>query len=190
MLRRKRNTGHALPADRAAASPAIRRHAIMPASSSPPRHRWRRSRVLRGVSDPFDLDRFVSAQDACWPAPLEELARGRKTGHWMWFVFPQIAGLGRSTTARHFAIRTRAEARAYLAHPVLGLRLRIAAKAMFAAPGSAAAILGLTDAIKLRSSMTLFAATADDTAPFDGVLARFFGGEPDPATLTLIDEGN
>lgn len=105
----------------------------------------------------------------------------------MWFVFPQIAGLGRSDIARHYAIRDAAEARAYLAHPVLGARLAEATAAVVAAPGSAEAILGGIDAIKLRSSMTLFAAVADDPTPFDAAMDRFFGGAPDPATLALLE---
>jgi uncharacterized protein (DUF1810 family) len=132
------------------------------------------------------LDRFVTAQQGVYTAALAELRRGHKTSHWMWFVFPQIAGLGRSATAQHYAIGDRAEARAYLAHPLLGPRLIEATAAVTAAAGSAEAILGGIDAIKLRSSMTLFAAVADDPAPFAAALARFFAGEPDPATLALL----
>ncbi|WP_267395694.1 MULTISPECIES: DUF1810 domain-containing protein [unclassified Sphingomonas] len=132
------------------------------------------------------LDRFVEAQQGVYASALAELRRGHKTSHWMWFVFPQIAGLGRSATAQHYAIRDRAEASAYLAHPLLGPRLVEATQAVTAATGSAEAILGGIDAIKLRSSMTLFAAVADDPAPFAAALARFFAGEPDPATLALI----
>lgn len=147
--------------------------------------RWR-STVAGGMTTP-SLDRFVSAQATVWPQALAELRRGRKTSHWMWFVFPQIAGLGRSDIARHYAIRDAAEARAYLAHPVLGARLAEATAAVVAAPGSAEAILGGIDAIKLRSSMTLFAAVADDRTPFDAAMDRFFGGAPDPATLALLE---
>lgn len=133
-----------------------------------------------------DLDRFIRAQDGVYVTALAELRRGRKASHWMWFVFPQIAGLGRSDMARVYAIRDSDEARAYLAHPVLGPRLVEAAEAAVAASGSAAAIFGGIDAIKLRSSMTLFAAVADDAAPFAAALARFFNGAPDPATLGLL----
>lgn len=133
-----------------------------------------------------DLDRFVAAQASTHDRALAELRAGRKASHWMWFVFPQIAGLGRSDTARFYAIRDRAEAQAYLAHPLLGPRLHAATKAAIAAPGDAEAIFGGIDAIKLRSSMTLFAEAADDPAAFEAALDRFFGGERDPATLALL----
>lgn len=135
------------------------------------------------------LDRFVSAQARVYDDALAELRRGRKTSHWMWFVFPQLAGLGRSETARFYAIRDKAEARAYLAHPILGPRLVEATAAMLAAPGSAETILGGIDALKLRSSMTLFAAAADDPTPFVAALDRFFTGQRDDATLALIVPG-
>ena len=134
-----------------------------------------------------DLDRFIAAQATTYDGALAELRRGCKTGHWMWFVFPQIAGLGRSDTARFYAIRNAEEARAYLAHPLLGPRLVAAAQAIVAAPGDAATILGAIDAIKLRSSMTLFAAVADDPAPFAAALNRFFDGKRDEATSALLD---
>ncbi|TXC72539.1 DUF1810 domain-containing protein [Sphingomonas ginsenosidivorax] len=133
-----------------------------------------------------DLDRFVAAQDGVYPQALAELRRGTKTSHWMWFVFPQIAGLGRSAMAQAYAIGSADEARAYLAHPVLGPRLVEATLAVTAARGSAEAILGGIDAIKLRSSMTLFAAVADDPVPFRAALDRFFGGVEDPATCALL----
>ena len=136
------------------------------------------------MTDP--LDRFVEAQRATYPQALAELVEGSKRGHWMWFVFPQIAGLGRSETARFYAIRDVSEARAYLAHPLLGARLIAATRAVIAAPGSAETILGDIDAMKLRSSMTLFAAAADDPAPFVAALDRFFGGERDAATLDRL----
>jgi uncharacterized protein (DUF1810 family) len=136
-----------------------------------------------------DLDRFIAAQATTYDGALAELRRGRKTSHWMWFVFPQIAGLGRSDTARFYAIRDAGEARAYLAHPVLGPRLIAATEAVIAAPGDAATILGPVDAIKLRSSMTLFAAVSDDPVPFVTALDRFFDGERDEATLVLLDRG-
>ena len=137
--------------------------------------------------DPHDLQRFVAAQEGTYPQALAELRRGRKTSHWMWFVFPQIAGLGHSAMARHYAIRDAAEARAYLAHPLLGVRLIEATRAVTAAPGSgASAIMGGIDAIKLRSSLTLFAEVADDPTPFEAALARFFAGERDPETLRRL----
>lgn len=138
------------------------------------------------LSMAHDLDRFVAAQAAVYAQALVELRRGRKTGHWMWFVFPQIAGLGRSDTARFYAIRNVAEARAYLAHPLLGLRLLEATEAVIAAPGHAETILGGIDAIKLRSSMTLFAVVAAEPAPFVAALDRFFDGDRDAATLALL----
>ena len=141
------------------------------------------------ATDPFDLDRFVEAQADSHAGAMRELARGRKTGHWMWFVFPQVAGLGHSAMARHYAIRSLAEARAYLAHPVLGPRLAEATRAVTAASGSAAAIMGGIDAVKLRSSMTLFAVAATqvaERAPFEAALARFFSGERDPETLARL----
>jgi uncharacterized protein (DUF1810 family) len=132
------------------------------------------------------LDRFLSAQALVHDQALAELRRGRKTSHWMWFIFPQIAGLGRSETARFYAIRDAAEARAYLAHPLLGPRLIEATRTVTTAPGTAVAIFGEIDTLKLRSSLTLFAAVADDPAPFEAALTRFYGGERDPATLDLL----
>ena len=133
-----------------------------------------------------DLDRFVAAQADSYAEALAELRRGRKLGHWMWWVFPQLAGLGLSATSRRFAIADAAEARAYLAHPLLGPRLAEATAAVVAATGTAEVILGSIDAMKLRSSLTLFAVVADDAAPFDTALARFFNGERDERTLALL----
>jgi uncharacterized protein (DUF1810 family) len=132
------------------------------------------------------LDRFVSAQDRTYDRALAEVRRGRKTSHWMWYVFPQIAGLGRSDMAQRYAIRDAAEARAYLVHLLLGPRLIEITEAAIAAPGSAEAIFGGIDAVKLRSSLTLFAAVADDPAPFERGLDRFYEGERDPETLRLL----
>jgi uncharacterized protein (DUF1810 family) len=135
----------------------------------------------------FDLDRFVAAQDGIYAEALAELRAGAKRSHWMWFVFPQLAGLGRSPTALFFGIASAAEARAYLGHPLLGARLRECSAALLAHRGERAeAILGGIDAMKLRSSMTLFEAAADDPAPFAAVLDAFFGGERDAATLDLL----
>jgi uncharacterized protein (DUF1810 family) len=131
----------------------------------------------------FDLERFVEAQDRVWPSVLAELRAGHKTSHWMWFVFPQIAGLGRSPTSVKYAISGLDEARAYLEHPVLGARLRETAELLLGHTGlSAFDILGGIDAQKLHSSMTLFARASDDPL-FESVLDRYFDGEPDPATL-------
>ena len=135
----------------------------------------------------FDLDRFLEAQEGVYDAVLAELRRGRKTGHWMWFVFPQIAGLGRSPAAQQYAIAGIDEARAYVAHPVLGARLRECAAALLTVAGrSAEDILGPIDAMKLRSSMTLFHRAAPDEALFRSVLDRFYDGRPDAATDELL----
>lgn len=142
------------------------------------------------TDDPFRLRRFLAAQDAggTYPRALGELRAGRKRTHWMWFVFPQVAGLGHSATAREYAISGRDEARAYLDHPVLGARLREAAGALLDGPGGdPAAILGPVDAMKLRSSMTLFAEVAPDEPVFRAVLDRFYAGAADEATLTRLD---
>jgi uncharacterized protein (DUF1810 family) len=133
-----------------------------------------------------DLNRFVSAQAAVYPEALAELKEGRKRTHWMWFVFPQIAGLGVSPTAQRYAIRSLDEARAYLAHPVLGPRLAECARAVLAVDGKTAEdIFGYPDDLKLRSSMTLFARAADDPGVFQAVLDRYYDG-PDPKTLDLL----
>jgi uncharacterized protein (DUF1810 family) len=143
----------------------------------------------RAAADRFDLDRFVRAQHGVHEAALDELRRGRKTSHWMWFVFPQLAGLGRSATAERYGITGADEARAYLAHPVLGTRLRTAAEEVAAAPArSTDELLGHTDALKLRSSMTLFGRVATDPTPFTAALDRWYDGAEDPATLRLLGE--
>jgi len=135
----------------------------------------------------FDLDRFVAAQDGIYAQAFTELKSGRKQSHWMWFVFPQLAGLGRSPTAIFYAIASAEEARAYLAHPVLGARLRECMAAILHHTNkSAEEIFGAIDAMKLKSSMTLFEAVAGDPAPFAAVLDAFFGGARDAATLDLL----
>jgi uncharacterized protein (DUF1810 family) len=135
----------------------------------------------------FDLGRFRSAQEGVYPGVVEELRRGRKSGHWIWFIFPQVAGLGRSATSQHYAISSLAEARAYLADPVLGSRLRECAQLLLAVCGrSASQILGELDAMKVRSSMTLFHRAAPEEPIFRQVLDRFFGGLSDSATDALI----
>lgn len=160
--------------------------------------------------DRFHLRRFVTAQDegAVFERALAEVEAGSKRSHWMWFVYPQIAGLGGSPMAQRYAVSGLAEARAYLAHPVLGPRLLAAARAAATSPGrTAESVFGGVDALKLRSSMTLFAAAAEtadgraEAGPGDpddawrrttaqacrDVLARFFAGEPDPATVRLVE---
>uniref|UniRef100_A0A942T6W6 DUF1810 domain-containing protein n=1 Tax=Neobacillus citreus TaxID=2833578 RepID=A0A942T6W6_9BACI len=142
------------------------------------------------MSPDRDLERFVTAQDGVHETALDELRRGRKSSHWMWFEFPQLAGLGRSPTARYFAVADLAEARAYLAHPVLGPRLLDACAVVVAAPaGSVEELLGGIDAVKLRSSMTLFALAAADPSPFRAVLERWFAGMTDPVTTRLLQPG-
>jgi uncharacterized protein (DUF1810 family) len=141
------------------------------------------------VTDAFQLQRFVDAQDGggTYDAALRELRAGRKHSHWMWFVFPQIAGLGRSATAQHYAIRGLDEARAYLAHPVLGRRLVECAAALTALDTTdPVAVLGGVDAQKLRSSMTLFAAAAPEEPVFGQVLDQYFGGAADEATTSRL----
>lgn len=140
------------------------------------------------MDDHFDLERFVSAQDdGTYDRAVEELRGGHKTSHWMWFVFPQVAGLGKSAKAREFAISSLDEARAYLNHPVLGPRLIECTGIVAEAEGrSALQIFGSIDALKLRSSMTLFMRAAPDEPLFQQVLDRLFEGEPDPATDQLL----
>jgi uncharacterized protein (DUF1810 family) len=139
------------------------------------------------TGDPFDLGRFVQAQDRVYDAVLDELRSGRKRTHWMWFVFPQIRGLGSSPTAVRFAIASLDEARAYLAHELLGPRLRECTRLVATIDGrTAEEIFGWPDDMKLRSSMTLFAHAADDNGDFMAVLEKFYGGEEDPATLARL----
>jgi uncharacterized protein (DUF1810 family) len=144
------------------------------------------------MEDLHGLQRFVAAQDQAgtYEAAVQELRSGRKRGHWMWFVFPQIAGLGQSPTSRRYAISSLAEARAYLAHPVLGPRLHECAGILSDFEGrSAEEIFGGIDAMKLRSSMTLFARADPDRPEFKRVLDDYFGGGPDQATERLLDAG-
>jgi uncharacterized protein (DUF1810 family) len=142
------------------------------------------------MDDPYRLERFVAAQDRAgtYDRAAAELRAGSKQSHWMWFVFPQVAGLGSSPMAQEFAIGSLAEARAYLAHPVLGPRLAECARILNAAADGTTAteIFGYVDAMKLRSSMTLFAAAAPDEQAFADVLSRFFDGQPDEATLERL----
>jgi uncharacterized protein (DUF1810 family) len=141
------------------------------------------------MADQYDLERFVTAQDrgGIYLAALSELRAGRKRSHWMWFVFPQIAGLGQSSISRHYAISSMAEAKAYLRHPVLGPRLVECARVVAATRASTAEqIFGGIDAMKLRSSMTLFARAASQEMVFQDVIDRYFDGNEDAATLARI----
>jgi uncharacterized protein (DUF1810 family) len=138
-------------------------------------------------TDPFQLERFVAAQEGIYEQALAELQQGKKRSHWMWFIFPQIAGLGSSSTAQFYAINGAEEARAYLAHPVLGPRLLACAAALLPHSGrSASEIFGYPDDLKLRSSLTLFAAVNDEQAVFKQLLEQFYAGQPDPATLERL----
>jgi uncharacterized protein (DUF1810 family) len=141
------------------------------------------------MNDPYDLERFVEAQDSggTYGQALAELQLGRKSGHWMWFIFPQIAGLGQSATSRRYAISSLQEARAYLQHDVLGPRLLECALAVTNHAGTPAGdILGSIDARKLHSSMTLFLRASPEETVFKTVLAQFFDGQPDEATDALL----
>ena len=138
------------------------------------------------MTDPHDLDRFVAAQATSFDTALAEIRGGRKRTHWMWFIFPQFRGLGHSAMAQRYAIGSLDEARAYLAHPVLGARLQACVQALrnIDAP-SAEAVFGAVDAAKLRSSLTLFAA-AGGGRDYSEALDRWFAGDPDPRTLDLL----
>ena len=139
------------------------------------------------MSDPFDLQRFVDAQAGVHETALAELKAGRKRTHWMWFVFPQVAGLGSSSMAHAYAVSGLEEARAYLAHPILGPRLLACTAAVNAVTGrSAHDIFGSPDDLKFRSSMTLFARAAPDEPAFRKALAKYYGGREDPQTLAGI----
>jgi uncharacterized protein (DUF1810 family) len=141
---------------------------------------------VTAAADPFDLARFVAAQADRYEAALAELRRGRKDSHWMWFVFPQFVGLGSSPTAERYSIKSVEEARAYLAHPVLGPRLVDCAEAVVGlAERTAEEIFGPVDAMKLRSSATLFAGVSPAGSVFHRVLDKYFGGDPDDRTQRL-----
>lgn len=138
-------------------------------------------------SDRFNLARFTDAQERVYSTALAELRPGHKRSHWIWFIFPQLDGLGSSSTAKRFAIRSLDEAQAYLNHPILGPRLVESCRALLGVDGSSAReIMGYPDDLKLRSSMTLFALVADGQSEFDSVLAKYFGGNMDSMTLTFL----
>ncbi len=140
------------------------------------------------MDDPHDLARFVTAQTAVYDDVVAELRAGRKESHWMWFVFPQLRGLGSSPMAHRYGVASIDEARAYLRHPLLGPRLVECAKLMLGHRArSAREILGSPDDLKLRSSMTLFAEASADEPSFRAVLDRYYAGQPDERTLTLLE---
>lgn len=144
-------------------------------------------RSWAAMNDIHDLQRFVAAQAPVYPRVVSELRAGRKQSHWMWFIFPQIEGLGHSAMAQRYALRSRAEAVAYLDHPVLGPRLRECTQLVNAADGrDIHAILGSPDDMKFRSSMTLFAKVAADDADFVAALDKYYDGEFDPATIARL----
>jgi uncharacterized protein (DUF1810 family) len=139
------------------------------------------------MEDPYRLERFVSAQDPIYADVVSELRSGQKAGHWMWFIFPQAAGLGRTPASMKFAISSLPEAQAYLRDPILGSRLTECARILTGIKGkSAAEIFGSLDAMKLRSSMTLFMIAAPDEAVFTEVLEKYFNGSPDQKTIGLL----
>jgi uncharacterized protein (DUF1810 family) len=139
------------------------------------------------MSDPHDLNRFVRAQEDVYEWALLEVKQGIKRTHWMWFVFPQLDGLARSPTSKRFAIRSLAEARAFMEHPVLGPRLSAIAEAAVAVEGrSAREVFGSPDDVKLRSSATLFASVSPPGSVFDRLLAKYFGGVGDEKTLQIL----
>lgn len=138
-------------------------------------------------NDPYNLDRFVRAQRRCYEQALSEIRNGRKRSHWMWYIFPQLAGLGRSPASREYSIKTREEAEAYLQHPVLGPRLAECAEAVLAVEGrSAHDIFGSPDDRKLRSCATLFAIVSPPDSVFHRLLDRYFRGEPDGRTRQML----
>lgn len=141
-------------------------------------------------ADPFGLQRFVDAQRDSYAQALAEIHGGRKRSHWMWFVFPQFRGLGASRMSQRYAISSRAEAQAYLAHPQLGPRLLECFEAVLDAPESAHELFGHPDDSKLKSSATLFNAVAPEVPVFRQLLARKYAGEPDPRTLELLKQAS
>jgi uncharacterized protein (DUF1810 family) len=142
-----------------------------------------------GGNDPFNLTRFVDAQKGVYEGILTELRNGRKRTHWMWYIFPQVEGLGHSPTARYYAIRSLKEAGEYLRHPVLGMRLIECAEAVLGVEGrSVSEIFGYPDDMKLKSSMTLFAAVPDADSVFVRILEKYFNGQRDERTLRILEE--
>ena len=145
------------------------------------------SQCVTGGDTPHDLTRFLEAQERVYAVALAELRAGRKRSHWMWYIFPQFKGLGYSTTSQQYAIKSRAEAEAYLQDPVLGPRLVECMEAVLGISGkSAYDILGSPDDLKLRSCATLFATVSPAGSVFERLLVQYFQGQPDPKTLSLL----
>jgi uncharacterized protein (DUF1810 family) len=139
------------------------------------------------ADDPYDLQRFVEPQNRCYERVCAELTAGRKESHWMWFIFPQLKGLGHSAMANHYAIKSLQEAEAYLSHAILGPRLRECTELVVQVEGrSVEQIFGDPDDMKFRSSMTLFANTTLENKIFHDALKKYFGGKPDPLTMRLL----
>jgi len=139
------------------------------------------------ANDPYDLQRFVDAQSRCFDRACRELSEGRKQSHWMWFIFPQLKGLGHSAMANRYAISSRQVAEAYLRNPILGPRLRQCTQLVMLVEGrSIERIFGTPDDLKFRSSMTLFANTAGENKIFQEALRKYFAGKPDPLTIDLL----
>jgi uncharacterized protein (DUF1810 family) len=146
-------------------------------------------RPFISAGDPYDLARFVEAQEDDYVLALSEIRSGQKRSHWMWYVFPQFDGLGLSSTSRRYSIKSVAEAEAYLQHPILGPRLLESARATLGVEGrSALEVFGSPDDLKLRSSATLFASVSPAGSVFEQLLDRYFGGEPDDKTLRLLGQ--
>ena len=141
------------------------------------------------MSPENSLQRYLDAQEVAYPTALAEMQRGRKQSHWMWYIFPQIQGLGRSATAQHYALASEAEAAAYLAHPVLGSRLLAICRVLLTLPGrDPYQLLGSPDDLKLHSSMTLFSSLPGASPVFQQVLDQYYAGRPDSNTLRLLRE--
>lgn len=139
----------------------------------------------------FDLDRFVTAQESCYDTVMSELKAGDKRSHWMWFVFPQIDGLGTSATARHYAIKSMAEAKAYLSHPLLGIRLQECVALLLQINGKTAyQILSTPDDMKLQSCLSLFSLASPEEPSFKEALAKYYEGEMDVRTIQLLNNPN
>jgi uncharacterized protein (DUF1810 family) len=146
-------------------------------------------RPFISAADPYDLARFVRAQEPDYAQAISEIRRGQKRSHWMWYVFPQFDGLGFSATSRQYSIKSVAEAEAYLRHPILGPRLLESARAALGVEGrSALEVFGSPDDMKLRSSATLFASVSPAGSVFEQLIDRYFGGEPDVNTLRLLGQ--
>ena len=146
-----------------------------------------RNMTSASKDDPFDLDRFVEAQSTAYDTAIGELRSGRKRSHWIWYILPQLRGLGTSQMSTQYGLQSLAEARAYLAHPLLGPRIRECVRTLNALPGNdATAVLGGIDAVKLRSCLTVFAEASQDELLFQEGLDKYFQGQPDAATLSLL----